>query len=222
MIPHIRCSSLSSIMGNAKTGDGLSVAAKTFLNDMAKEFSYDFVEVIPGKEFEKGIACEEPLIDLYNDVFFTNYVKNTERKNNDWLTGEADIVVPSTKIIDMKNAFSLATFPATQEDVLAISNKAGYDWQGRGYMMLWDIDLFEIAYGLVSTPDDLMKPWYQTDLHQVDHIDPARRITRIFIERDKELEEKIKHKVVMAREYLANRVAQISLDHKHDEIRKAA
>jgi hypothetical protein len=219
---HIRCSSLAAIMTNPKTGDGLSVGAKTYLNQLAKEFEYSYIEVISGKEFEKGEACEDDLIDLYNDVFFTDYKKNTERKTNQWITGEADIVVPATKIIDMKNAFSLATFPECEEDVIAIAKKSGYDWQGRGYMMLWDIDLFEIAYGLVSTPDDLMKPWYQTDLHQVDHIDPARRITRTFIERDKSLEELIKYKVDLSRNYIQDRLAQIRLDHKHDDIRKAA
>jgi len=173
----IRCSALGAIMTDPKSGDGLSVGAKTYCNQIAKEHAYDFVTVISGKEFEKGLRCEGPLIDLYNTVFFTNYTKNQVRENNEWLTGEADIVVPREKIVDVKNAFSLDTFPATIDEVDAIAKKAGYDWQGRGYMMLWDIDLFELAYGLVSTPEDLMKPWYQEDLHYVDHIAPQRRIT---------------------------------------------
>ena len=68
---------------------------------------------------------------------------------------------------------------------------------------------------IVSTPEELMKPWYQPELHFVDHIEPRMRVTRIFIERDVAIEEKIKHKVELSREYLQNRVAQISLDHKH-------
>ncbi len=217
MSVHIRCSALGSIMSNAKSGDGLSVVAQTYLNGLAKEFYYGFTEVISGKEFEKGIACEDALINLYNSVFFTRYTKNTERKTNDWLTGEADIVVPGTKIIDVKNAFSLTTFPDTCAEVEATAKKAGYDWQLRGYMMLWGIDLAEIVYGLVSTPEELIKPWYQTELHQVDHIDPARRITRIFIERDRGLEEKIKYKIDLARTHLKNRVMQIEEDHIHNE-----
>jgi hypothetical protein len=59
-----------------------------------------------------------------------------------------------------------------------------------------------------------MKPWYQEDLHKVDHIDPMRRITRTFYERSKADEEKIIHKTTLANEYLLNRVAQINLDHK--------
>lgn len=209
-----RCSSLASIMGDPKSGDGLSQAAKTYLNGMAKEFSYGYRELISGKEFEKGIACEDALIELYNDVFFTQYAKNTERRTNDVITGEPDIIVPATKIIDVKNAFSLATFPDTEEEVIAIAKKSGYDWQGKGYLWLFEIPLFELVYGLVSTPNELMKPWYQEDIHQVDHIDPTRRITRTFYERNKADEEKIIHKTTLANEYLKNRVVQINLDHK--------
>ena len=217
----IRASSLHEIMGNPKSGDGLSIAAKTYLSGMAKEFAYGYTEVISSKYMDKGIQCEDPAIDLYNMVFFTNYTKNKIRKDNQWITGECDILVPARKVIDIKNAWSLATFPATNEEVAAIAKKSGYDWQGHSYMWLEDVDLFELAYCLVSTPEDLIK-YEQQELHFVDHIDPTLRVTRTFIERDKEVEAKIKHKVELAREFLLNYAAQISLDHKHDEFKEAA
>lgn len=217
----IRASSLHEIMGNPKTGDGLSAAAKTYLAGIAKEFSYGFTEVISSKYMDKGIQCEQAAIDLYNMVFFTGHKKNDVRKNNDWLTGECDILVPKKKVIDVKNAWSLATFPATAEEVSAIAKKSGYDWQGHSYMWLEDVDLFELAYCLVSTPEELIR-YEQPELHQVDHIDPTMRVTRIFIERDREVEAKIKHKVELAREFLVGYAAQISIDHKHDEFKEAA
>lgn len=226
----IRCSRLHEIMGEGKTkaekdSGALNAAARTYLDSLAHEYVYNFREEISGKEFEKGIACESALIGLYNEVFFTSHTKNTERKTIGILTGEPDILVPATKVIDVKNAFSLATFPGTKERVLKIAEKSGYDWQLRGYMRLFDIDLGELAYGVVSTPEELMKPWYQTELHQVDHIDPALRITRIFFERDKGLEDLIDHKLTLANEYVTHVMEQIAEDHLHDEqypLRKAA
>lgn len=208
-----RASSIAKIMGDGKGADGLSVDAKTFLNGLAKEYVYSFHKVIQSKYFDKGIQCEDSAIELYNEVFFTNFAKNAERRNNDWITGEPDIVVPNTRIIDIKNAWSLDTFPATQAEVAEVAKKAGYDFQGRAYMWLWDIEEFEVAYCLVSTPSDLCR-FEQQDLHDVDHINPALRITRARIKRDRAIEEKMKAKVIAAREYLADAVATINLEHR--------
>ena len=209
---HIRASSLSEIMGDGKKEE-LTEGAKTYLRGLAKEFAYGFCEVITSKYMDKGIQCEDDSIALYNNVFFTNHIKNTVRKNNDWITGECDILVPSKKVIDIKSAWSLATFPCTTDEVAAIAKKSGYDWQGRAYMMLEDVGEFECAYCMVSTPEELVR-YEQIELHEVDHINPALRVTRCFIERDLTMESKIKIKVEAAREYLANVTAQISLDHK--------
>jgi len=138
------------------------------------------------------------------------------RKDNDWVTGECDILVPGEKVIDVKTAWSLSTFPATKDELSSIVKKSGYEWQGRAYMWLENVELFELAYCLVSTPEELIK-YEQKELHIVDHIDPLLRVTRIFIERDKELEEKIKHKVGLAKDFVLNYSETIKLDHKYDD-----
>jgi hypothetical protein len=205
----IRCSSLSKIMTEPKAKTGtLSVGAKTYIEELAKEFVYGFKKVVSSKEMEKGTLVEQHSIDLINDVFFTSYVKNTERRENEWLTGECDIYVPNTKIIDVKSPWSLATFPAT---VFAGQDK-DYEWQGRGYMMLWDVDLFEINYCMVNTPDELIR-FEDPSMHYVDQIDPSLRITRVPYERDRALEEKIKEKVEASREYFNQIVETIGLEH---------
>jgi len=210
---HFRASGIAQIMGDGKGADGLSVTAKTYLDGLAKEYVYGYNKVVKSKYFDKGIQCEAAAIDLYNEVFFTNHTKNAERRTNDWITGEPDIIVPGAKIIDIKNAWDLATFPATSSQVEKIAKEAGYDYQGRAYMWLFDIDEFEVAYCLVSTPSDLCR-FEQQDLHDVDHINPALRITRTRISRDKAIEDKMKEKVIVAREYLANAVAVINLEHR--------
>lgn len=204
----IRASSLGKIMTDPKSKDEkLSAGAKTFLEEVAKEYVYGYHKVVTGKEMEKGTLVEDDSIELYNSVFFTNYTKNTERKENDWLTGECDIFTGS-KIIDIKSSWSLATFPATSTAGI----DKDYEWQGRAYMMLWDVDEFENAYCLVNTPDDLIG-WEDASLHYVDHINPALRVTITPYKRDKVLEDKIKFRVDAANEYLSELVKRINEEH---------
>lgn len=206
-----RASAIAEIMADGK-GEELSVGAKTYLKAIAKEMIYGYQEQVTSKYMDKGLQCEQASIDLYNSVFFTRHKKNDERRTNDWFTGEPDIIVPGQKIIDIKTAWSLCTFPATVEDVQAISKKSGYDYQGRVYMQLFDEPTFEVAYCMVSTPADLYK-WEQPELHEVDHIDPALRVTRYTIERDEKIEQKMTVKVEAAREYLQTALDRIRNDH---------
>lgn len=204
----IRCSSLSKIMTEPKSKDEvLSVGAKTYIEDLAKEFVYGYVKEVSSKEMEKGLIVEQACIDLLNEVLFTNYVKNAERRENDWLTGECDIFT-GRKIHDIKAPWSLATFPAT---VFAGRDK-DYEWQLRGYMMLWNVDESEIDYCMVSTPDELIR-YEPESVHYVDHIDPMLRVTRVPYKRDKALEGKIKQKVDAAREYFDLIVQTIAEEH---------
>jgi hypothetical protein len=203
-----RASALSEIMTDPKNkGDVLSVGAKTAIEKLAKQMVYGYDEEISSKAMEKGILVEDQSIALYNEVFFTDHKKNTVRLDNEWITGECDIHAPG-KIIDIKSSWSLATFPATS----AAGENKGYEWQGRAYMWLWDVDQFEIAYCLVNTPEDLIG-YEQQDLHFVDHITPELRVTRVHYTRDKTLEEKIKQRVDDARRYFDQMVKQISDEH---------
>lgn len=210
---HIRASALGDIMTDAKEkNEALSKGAKTVLEKMAKEFVYSYNEVISGKYMDKGIIVEDESIELYNRVFFTDYKKNTERRTNDWVTGECDIFTGS-KIIDIKSSWSLPTFPATR----TAGMDKGYEWQLRAYMMLWNVDYSELAYCMVNTPDELIK-FEQEELHYVDAIDEALRVTIVPYERDRDLEEKIKFKVDAARQYLAQIVEEIKSQHNIMEI----
>lgn len=204
----IRASSLAEIMTDPKGKDEtLSVGAKTAIAKQAKEFVYGYDEKFSSKYTEKGILVEDRSIELLNSVLFTNYKKNTERKTNDWITGECDIFTGS-KIHDIKSSWSLSTFPALSSD----GEDKKYEWQGRAYMMLWDVDEFEIDYCLVNTPEHLIG-YEDKALHQVEHIAPELRVTVLNYQRDKVLEDKIKFKVDEARKYYDKIVKQISDEH---------
>ena len=203
-----RASSLSKIMSDpVKKTEVLSVGAKTFITKQAIEFVYGFDEKISSKYMDKGIQVEDQSIELLNSVLFTSYQKNTERKENDWITGECDIFTGDS-IIDIKSSWSLTTFPVLSEQ----GEDKDYEWQLRAYMMLWDVDSASIAYCLVSTPEELIK-YEDATLHQVDHIAPELRVTRVFYKRDKELEDKIKVKVEAAREHYQKIINQIAKEH---------
>jgi hypothetical protein len=204
----IRASSLGKIMTEPKSKDEvLSVGAKTYVEELAKEFVYGFKKDVTSKEMEKGLIVEQACIDLLNEVLFTNYVKNTERRENDWLTGECDIFT-GRKIHDIKASWSLATFPAT----VFAGRDRDYEWQLRSYMMLWNVDESEIDYCMVSTPDELIR--YEPEaIHYVDHIDPMLRVTRVPYKRDKSLEDKIKVKVDAARLYFEQIAQTIAEEH---------
>lgn len=204
-----RASSLGKIMTDPKSKDEvLSAGAKTELGHIAKELVYGFSRTFSSKYTEKGIQVEQASIDLYNSVHFTNYLKNTERKTNDWITGECDIATPE-KIIDIKSCWSLDTFPVLAEDGL----DKGYEWQGRAYMMLWDVPAFEVAYCLVDTPEELIG-WEPPEYHSVGHIAEELRITKVQYLRDAALEEKIKMKVDAANDYLDELVNKIVEEHR--------
>ena len=206
----IRASQLGLIMTEPKSKtEVLSVGAKTYINKLAKEFVYGYDEVITSKYIDKGIQVEDESIELYNRVFLTDYSKNTERKTNDWITGECDIFTGS-KVIDIKSSWSLATFPCFKED----ATDKQYEWQLRAYMMLWNCNEAELAYCMVSTPDELIK-YEQIDMHLVDGIDESLRVTVNKFERDIELEELIKTKCTSAQIYFNQLCDQIASEHNY-------
>jgi hypothetical protein len=186
----------------------LSAGAKTFLETLAKEFVYNYHETVSTKYMDKGLIVEDQAIELYNSVFFTDHRKNTVRLSDEHITGECDIIVPGVKGIDIKSSWSKTTFPATAE---AGADKL-YEWQCRGYMKLWDVPEWDVAYCLVNTPDELVR-FEQADLHYMDDIDEALRVTVVRYQRDMELESKIVTKVEAARRHLDELVARIYRQH---------
>lgn len=201
-----RASSLAEIMTDGKS-DGLSVGAKTHIQQLAKEFVYGYDKRITSKYMDKGIQVEDQSIELLNSVLFTDYKKNTERKENDWITGECDIFT-GDMIYDIKSSWSLDTFP-----VLASQGvDKTYEWQLRAYMWLWNVDKAAIAYCLVNTPEELIG-YENPSIHMVDHINPELRVTFVRYERDESLEKKIQSKVEAARLYYQEVIDQIAKEH---------
>lgn len=181
----------------------LSEGAKTYLKMLAKEIMYGFEQELDVKYLRKGNACEQQAIDLLNSVLFKRYTKNTVRVETDMMTGECDILAPDC-VRDIKNAWSLATFPCIQED----ARDKDYEYQLRSYMYLYDRPTSYLDYCMVTTPEE-MRIYEQASLHEVDHIDPRMRVTNVNYPRDLVIEEKIKTKCRVAQVYVEKIKLQI-------------
>ncbi len=187
----------------------LSAGAKTYCEQVAGEFVYGYEKSVTSKYMDKGLQVEQRSIDLYNSVFFTNHQKNTERRENDWMSGECDIAAPA-RIIDIKSAWSLDTFPKTSIQ----AHDTTYEWQGRAYMLLWDSPEFELAYCLVDTPDELVG-YEDEQLHFFEHrLEPHMRVTTRLYKRDLDLERRMEIKAKAANCYINQVIQTIINEHK--------
>lgn len=189
----------------------LSAGAKTALKTMAKEFIFGYHKTVETKYMDKGLALEDKAIAFLNHRRFKSYVKHVGRVENEYLTGECDILIPRVKTIDTKVSWSLDTFPILRED----AHDPMYEWQGRGYMQLYDVPEHEVVHVLLDTPEELIR-WEQKELHQVGHHPAHLRETSVTYQRDAVLEAKMNLKCKQAMNYLLNIVAQINLEHRSE------
>ena len=216
-----RCSSLGKLMTEprSKSEGPLSVGAKTYIRELAAQeiFGVDFV--VSSKAMEKGIEAEGDSIDLLNSVRGLSLVKNTERRSNDFITGECDLFDASARRgHDIKTSWSIATFPIT----IADCEDKLYEFQMRGYMALWDAEEWEVDYCLVDTPERLIA-FEPMDLHVVSHLPEWMRVTTWTIKRDLEKEAAIYEKVKAANEYLNLVINEFDQTHAANQLlRKAA
>jgi hypothetical protein len=206
-----RCSSIGKLMTEPKVkSEVLSVGAKTYIREQAREDIFSVEVEASSKQMDKGIQVEGDSIALLNRVRGLSLTKNTERKSNAWITGECDLFDASRRRgHDLKSSWSVATFPIAQEDC---EDKL-YEYQMRGYMWLWDADEWEVNYALVDTPEKLIG-FEPLQLHVVSHIPEHLRLTTWALTRDRSIEARMAEKVEAAREYYAKVVREFDRDHQ--------
>lgn len=207
----VRCSQLPKIMTEPRSkSEVLSETAKSEIKKIVLEDYFGIRTELSNKYLTKGIECENQSIDLLNEVLFTSYEKNVCRLSNEFLTGECDIdSVQEDLIIDIKTSWSIETFPLTPADI----NVKDYEWQLRGYMMLYNRENAKLAYCLVDTPDELLN-WENPEIHKVSHINPLERVTILDFKRDLELEKRIEEKCKAAQDFYSEYINQIQSKNK--------
>ena len=199
-------SSLGKLMTTPKSkGENLSQGAKTYIRQVAKQDYFGYRVELDNKYINKGKDQEQDSIDLLNSVRFTNYKKNDVRIEDEYMTGECDILAED-RVIDIKTSWNLETWPATPGE----AHDNDYEWQGRAYLMLYEREIFELVFCMVTTKDEFLNQWEQIDLHRVDHIAPEKRITSVIYERDLEKEQLIREKLIFANEYYSQYINQLN------------
>lgn len=211
----IRCSSISKIMTEGRSkSEVFGETAKSAMLEIAREEIFGVRKDLDDvKCIQKGKACEDAAIQLYNDVFLYDLKKvpSDGRRDNGIITGEPDLIATgSRKGVDIKVAWSLLTFPLTPEQ----AGKKAYEWQARGYMCLFDLPQWEIAYCAMDTPPELLRDWDDPNIHFIDSAIPMHhRITVATFTRDMEIEKAMLDKCALANEWIENAVKQFAIDH---------
>lgn len=143
-----RCSALGKIVSKSgKFTDG----NKTYIEEVFNGEVYNVRKEITSKYFEKGLFEEESGITLLNKTLYPKsiIVKNKERKENEWIHGEADCIKDGI-VYDIKNAWDKFTF--AKADLTH-----DYNYQLIGYMWLWELDKARLFYCLNNTPDHIFE-----------------------------------------------------------------
>lgn len=211
----IRCSSIAKIMTSPRTKNAeWSETAKAAMLESARETMFGVRKSLDDVRcIQKGKLCEDAGIELYNSVFLYDLrkVDSSERRSNGIITGEPDLIAASSwKGVDIKIAWSLLSFPLTAEQAA----KNDYEWQARGYMCLFDLPAWEIAYCAIDTPDEILKPWDDPAGHVIDPSIPAHhRITIARFKRDAEIEAEMLRKCAAANAWIENAIKEFAITH---------
>lgn len=205
----VRCSQLYQLMSEPrskadKDAGKISDTAKNAVREIAKFDLFGYQSFDGNKYTEKGNQLEEQAIKLSGFTRGLVLKKNTERRENAFITGECDIYVPSRKlIIDTKCSWDIGSHPFFQDEAEEKAEKAGYDIQMQGYMWLWDCEEAQIDFVLFPTPLDLIGSYESTEklIDLVEQIPQEKRITTVVIKRDEAIIAKIQERVEAARKY---------------------
>ena len=191
----------------------ISFSAKSAVREIAKYDLFGYQSFDGCKFTEKGLQLEEQAVRLSSLSRGLALKKNTERRENDWISGECDIYIPTRKIIiDTKCSWDIGTHPFFKDEAEEKAKKQGYDVQMQGYMWLWDCEEAHIDFCLFPTPLDMVKLWENEEklIDLVVQIPQKKRLTTLVIKRDEKVIEKIKQRVEAAQEYYQELIAQMS------------
>jgi hypothetical protein len=147
-----RCSSIGTIMTNG-TGadkDKMGKTCKSKLHEIYKELTTHRKREYSSKYIDKGIRCEEDALTLLSRYKKQFFVKNKERINNKFLSGEPDIIA-TAEGFDTKCSWDIWTFPDFENEL-----DKGYEGQNHGYIALAEKEKWTTVYCLVNAPTDLI------------------------------------------------------------------
>jgi len=182
---------ISGIKGLGKTGE-------TYIKSWVKERIYGRRKHLSNKFLDKGNACENQAIDFLSKELFDGAMmfKNEEFFRDDYFTGTPDIIFNGS-ILDVKCSWDAFTFPLFEKELPT----KDYFYQMQIYMELTGLKRAEVIYCLMNTPEDLIYSESPKD-HNYDSIEPQFRLKRFEVLKDEKVIEKLKERVLEARNYI--------------------
>lgn len=144
-----------------KNDDPLSTQAKSFIRRLYGQIKYGKCSVSQYKGTKytnKGILAEQDSLNLINFIDGTDYIKNEQRIQNEFLSGIPDSwrgesIYNADYVPDVKTSWDFETFI---ENVGKPLNPL-YWWQQQGYFGLTGASAGEVSYCLVNTPESIIQ-----------------------------------------------------------------
>lgn len=153
--PKFRSSSGGKLMTDPqsakdKAAGELGKTAKTYIVEVWAYLNYGRKKTVTSKYLEKGLSIEDHSIALVGAINNKIYQKNTIKFENDYITGEPDIIYNNELIIDTKSSWDFLTFIDSEMTPMN-------EWQIRFYMWLTGIKKGIVAYCLINTPEHILQ-----------------------------------------------------------------
>ncbi|WP_392559650.1 hypothetical protein [Orbus mooreae] len=201
-------------MGRSKDGaNKLSDTAKSHIREVAKLDLFNYESFDGNKYTEKGNFLEDIAIQASGFLRNQNYQKHEGRINNDWITGECDVLDKKNNlIIDIKNSWDIGTHPFFKDEAEIKAKKSGYDIQVQGYMWLYDVEKADIDFWLFPPSEEMLSPYEDRTklIDLVEAIPLIKRVTTLSFVRDESIIQKIKVKSELAQEYYEQLIKELS------------
>lgn len=198
----------------------LQAGAKTYLDNWIKEQIYRRTKEVSSKYTEKGILCEQQAIDLVaRRMNYGLISKNDVRLEDEYMTGECDLNLPSM-VEDIKNSWDVFTFPLFANEL----PDKDYYYQLQGYMHLYGKQRGAVNYCLIDAPDELINNeafrisrkagFDEVEMELYDEVKAKMTYAdipdqlkhkRFEFDRNDEVIRVIQERVVMCRQYIAER-----------------
>ena len=156
--PKIRSSSGGRIMGRIeKEPKQITKGMNSYIEEMLGYVRTGETKQVKTLALDKGTRLEDDAIKLLSEVDKQPYKKNEVRLDTEFFTGECDLFIHwaiegfgERHIKDIKNAYKVSKFEG-----LTKPSKT-YEWQGRIYMHLWNVDKFELCYFFLDADEKIL------------------------------------------------------------------
>ena len=217
----------------AKDRGELSLTCQKELLKIYLKEKYDWDEDdITTPAMEKGTAVQTESIVMYSKLEGKMFIENSSLLQNQWFKGTPDLYVGESisnaeQVDDMKNSFLLSNFTDKLVETVTPAQKA----QLNVYYCLSGASGGNIVHTLTSLPADMFQRecektlWRMSNNGEIateyapeyieaveklkkkyiyDHIPEEERVFKQFVPRDEELIQKMKDKVPVLRQWLAD------------------